>query len=121
MTFMYFFVFYLLTFSLMSSAAYLTLNELEGKREKAPMPGLRYKPGIYLKVVNKTTKNLTQFPSREFNRGSPECKSEVLYLSQRIPLMFIATCHWHMNPVYNLPTVLLGYILTLILLTWRIG
>jgi len=110
---MYFFVFYLMTFSLLLKVAYLTINELERIGEKAPMSDLKYHPGIYLKVMNKTTKNLTQFPSRDFNRGSPEYKSEMLYLSQRIPLMFIATRHRHVNPVYKLPTILLRYILIL--------
>jgi len=113
MPFIYFFVFYLMTFSLMLNITYITINELERTGEKAPMPDLRYHRGIYLKFINKTTKNLTQFPSRDFNRGSPEYKSEMLYLSQRIPFMFIATRHRHMYPVYNLPTILLGYILIL--------
>ena len=97
----------------MLNITYITINELERTGEKAPMPDLRYHRGIYLKFINKTTKNLTQFPSRDFNRGSPEYKSEMLYLSQRIPFMFIATRHRHMYPVYNLPTILLGYILIL--------
>ena len=65
----------------MLNAAYLTIRELERIGEKNPMPDLRYHPGIYLKVMNKTTKNLTQFPSRDFNLGSPEYKLEMLYLS----------------------------------------
>jgi hypothetical protein len=71
MPFMYFFVFYLMEFSLLLKVAHLIINELERIGEKAPMSDLRCHPGIYLKVMNKTTKNLTQFPSRDFNRGSP--------------------------------------------------
>jgi hypothetical protein len=97
----------------MLNVAFLTINELERIGEKAPMPDLRYHPGIYLKVLNRTTKKLTQFPSREFNRGSSEYKSEMLYLSQRIPFLFMATRHRHMNPVYNLPNILLECILIL--------
>ena len=97
----------------MLNVAYLTIYELKRVGEKAPMSDLRYHPGIYLKVMNKTTKNLTQFPSRDFNRGSPEYKSEMLYLSRRIPFVLIATRHRHVNPVYNLPTALLRYILIL--------
>jgi hypothetical protein len=64
-----------MTFSLMLNVAYLTINELERIGEEAALPDLRYHTGIYLKMMNKTTKNLTQFPSRDFNRGSPEYKS----------------------------------------------
>jgi hypothetical protein len=97
----------------MLNIAYLTINELERIGEKAPMPNLRYHSDIYLKVMNKTTKNLTQFPSRDFNRGSPEYKPEMLYLSRRIPFMLIVTRRRHVNPVYNLSPILLRFILIL--------